>query len=128
MVKRKRAKSRVEGKTFRLADEVSYLQERAAECDSRIVTVGQLLLFSTQTGDAWLLDPADRLAVPLARNGDPLPVHIEDTDKTFAVGWKGSYQIDGKAFIYQDNDSRRISTIVGYPTQAILRQISNIFG
>src|SRR5215831_14306986 len=36
----------------------------------RIVTIGQLLLFSTETGDAWLLDPADRLAARLARDGE----------------------------------------------------------
>jgi hypothetical protein len=49
----------VEGKSFRLADEVRYIQRRAADYDGHIVTVGQLVLFSTETGDAWLLDPAD---------------------------------------------------------------------
>ena len=47
----------MEGKSFRLADEVRYIQRRAADYDSRIVTIGQLILFSTKTGDAWLLDP-----------------------------------------------------------------------
>ena len=46
----------MEGKSFRLADEVRYIQRRAADYDSRIVTIGQLILFSTKTGDAWLLD------------------------------------------------------------------------
>src|SRR5277367_235963 len=41
------------------------------------VTVGQLVLFSTETGDAWLLDPADRLAARLARDGENEPIHIE---------------------------------------------------
>jgi hypothetical protein len=35
------------------------------------VTVGPLALFSTDTGDAWLLDPEDHLAARLARDGDP---------------------------------------------------------
>jgi hypothetical protein len=47
----------VEGKNFRLADEARYIQRRAAERHGRVVTVGQLVLFSTETGDAWLLDP-----------------------------------------------------------------------
>ena len=42
----------------RLADEVRYIQRSAADHDGRVVTVGQLVLFSTETGDAWLLDPA----------------------------------------------------------------------
>jgi len=50
------------------------------------VSVGQLILFSTETGDAWLLDPADRLAARLARDGESEPVRIEETDTTFAIG------------------------------------------
>src|ERR1700757_3337519 len=50
------------GRDFRLADEARYVQRQAANQHGRIVTVGPLILFSTQTGDAWLLDPADRLA------------------------------------------------------------------
>ena len=34
----------------------------AADHDGRIVTIGQLVLLSTDTGDAWLLDPSDHLA------------------------------------------------------------------
>jgi hypothetical protein len=75
----------VEGRSFRLSDEVSYIQRRAAERDGRIVTFGQLALFSTKTGDAWLLDTADHLAARLARDGDPEPTQIEDTETTFAI-------------------------------------------
>src|SRR5580693_1090520 len=89
----------VEGKSFRLADEVRYIQRRAADHDGRIVTIGQLVLFSTETGDAWLLDPTDRLAARLARDGGSEPIHIEETDTTFAIGWKGRYRIDGPAFV-----------------------------
>jgi hypothetical protein len=66
-IKRGPGQQRVEGKSFRLADEVCYMQRRAAQRQSRIVTVGPLVLFSTETGDAWLLDPSDQLAAPLAR-------------------------------------------------------------
>ena len=34
--------------------------------DGRFVSVGPLALFSTDTGDAWLLDPSERLATRLA--------------------------------------------------------------
>ena len=57
----------VDGKSFRLADEVHYIQRLAAEHDELIVTVGQLVFFSTETGDAWLLDTLDHLAARLAR-------------------------------------------------------------
>jgi hypothetical protein len=35
---------------------------RAADCDGRLVTVGPWLLFSTGTGGALVLDPANQLA------------------------------------------------------------------
>src|SRR5246127_480698 len=114
-IKRGPGKRMVDGKSFRLADEVRYIQRRAAAHDSRIVTIGQLVLFSTQTGDAWLLDPVDRLAARLARDGQSEAVHLEETDTTFAIAWKGRYRIDGPAFIYSDRDTGRTTTILGYP-------------
>ena len=97
----------VDGKSFRLADEVRYIQRRAADHTGRVISIGQLILFSTKSGDAWLLDPSDQLAARLARDGDPEPIHIEETDTTFAIGWKGHYRIEGPAFIYVDRDTGR---------------------
>src|SRR5690242_2552383 len=111
-IKRGPGKRIVEGQSFRLADEVRYIQRRAANQDGRVVTLGRLILFSTKTGDAWLLDPADRLAARLARNGKSEPIHIEETDTTFAIGWKGSYRLEGPAFVYTDQNTGRVATIL----------------
>jgi hypothetical protein len=117
-IKRGPGRRIVEGKSFRLADEVRYIQRRAADHDGRIVTIGQLILFSTKTGDAWLLDP-DQSAARLAREGESEPIHIEETDTTFAIGWKGRYRIEGPAFVYSDEDTGRVATILGYPTDKL---------
>jgi hypothetical protein len=53
-------------------------------------------------GDAWLLDKQDGLAARLARDGDPEPIHIEETDANFSIEWKGRYRIEGPAFVYVD--------------------------
>ena len=87
--------------------------------DRRIVTIGQLILFSTETGDAWLLDRTDLLAARLARNGEAEPVRIVETAARFAIEWKGSYRIDGPAFLYSDHDTGRAITILGYPTDKL---------
>jgi hypothetical protein len=79
------------------------------------------VLFSTATGDAWLLDVTDQAAAPLARDGDPEPIHLEETDTSFAIGWKGRYHIEGSAFLYTDRDSGLVITILGYPTPTIAR-------
>lgn len=109
----------VDGNDFRLADEVRYVQRCAARHDGRIVTIGQLILFSTETGDAWLLDKEDGLAAPLARDGDPEPIHMEETDANFTVEWRGHYRIEGMAFIFVDRKTRGTQTILGYPTHKL---------
>ena len=109
----------ISGKDFRLAEEIRYIQRRAAAYDARFVTVGPLALFSTDTGDAWLLDPADHLAARVARDGNPEPIHFEETEANFAIDWKGKYRIDRDAFVYIDRDSARVVTILGYPTTRI---------
>ena len=59
----------MEGKDFRLAKEIKYIQRQAAEHDGCFVTIGPLAFFSTETGDAWMLEPSNQLAARLARRG-----------------------------------------------------------
>ena len=118
-IKRRSPGQVVDGKGFRLADEIGYIQDKAADHDGRIVTIGQLILFSTDTGDAWLLDVTDQLAARLARDGDPEQIYLEETDTSFAIEWKGRYRIEGSAFMYADRNTGRVTTVLGYPTQKL---------
>jgi hypothetical protein len=111
--------------SLHLAKEVRSIQRRAAERDGRIVTIGALVFFSTDTGDAWMLEPADQLAARLAAGGDPLPVHIEETETSYAIGWQGRYRIEGHMFVYEDTGSHRLAAIEGYPVQRLLRAIDD---
>ena len=118
--RRQAAVARQSRQTLHLAHEVRSIQRRAAEHDGRIVTIGPLVFFSTDAGDAWLLEPADGLAARLAVNGEPLPVHIEETETSFAIGWQGHYGIDGSRFVYEDAVSHRLVAVEGYPVQRLL--------
>jgi hypothetical protein len=118
-IKRGAGQRMVDGKILRLIDEVRYIQRRAADHDGRIVTIGQLVLFSTDTGDAWLLDPSDQLAAQLARDGDPEPIRIEENDTAFAIDWKGRYRIERSAFVYIDRETGKLTAIHGYPTHKL---------
>jgi hypothetical protein len=87
----------------------------------RIVTIAQLIFFSTETGDAWLLDPSDQLATRLACDGDPEPIPIEENDTTFTIAWKGRYRIEGSAFVYVNRNTGKSTAIHGYPTRTLTR-------
>jgi hypothetical protein len=78
-----------------------------------------LSLSATGVLDAWMLDPSDQLAARLARDGDPEPIDFEKTDSNFAIDWKGHYRIEGRAFVYTDRESGRVTMILGFPTAKI---------
>src|ERR1017187_1110436 len=122
--RREFASTQLPQKSLRIDKEVRYIQHRAAEHDGRIVNIGPLVLFSTQTGDAWILDPADQLAARLAYGGDPLELYVEETDTKYAIGWQGCYRIENDTFVYEDNETGRLIAIRGYPTQPLLRAIA----
>ncbi len=118
------ANKQVPHKSLRIAKEIGHIQHRATEHDGRIVNIGPLVLFSTQTGDAWILDPTDQLAARLAYDGDPLELYVEETGTNYAIGWQGSYRIDNDTFVYEDNKTGRLIAIRGYPTKLLLRAIA----
>jgi hypothetical protein len=109
-----------------LMSEVAYIQERAAEHDSRVVTISDLLLFSAKNGDGWLLDTSDRLAMRLADGGKPVAVTIDEkgvegAGASFAIRWPGRYRIDGFVFIFVDETAGGLDSFNGYPTQQIAK-------
>jgi len=109
---------------FSLRREIDYIVARAAERDGRCVCIGPLVLFSTQSGDAWILDPSDQLALCLARDGDPEPVNIVENSSNYSIEWAGTYSIDGEAFTMAERETGRVRTVTGYPIQEILAAIA----
>lgn len=108
--------------------EIDYIVRSAAERDARYVAIGGLVFFSTESGDAWMLDTEDSLALCLACDGEAQPVNIVDDEKTTAVEWDRTFAIEGDAFITTMKKSGRTTSILGYPTSAILAAIRSSSG
>jgi len=70
----------------------------------------------------------------LARDGQSEPTHIEETDTTFAIGWKESLSHRRAGLrLPPITIPAGVATIIGYPTDKLSedrfdRKISNIFG
>lgn len=105
---------------YSITREVEYIIKRAENEESSVVKIRELILFSTMTGDAWILDFQDGLGLCLARNGDRQPFTITESPTIFNIEWTADYRIDGDAFIVAER-SGRIRKIFGYPTSEILR-------
>jgi hypothetical protein len=101
--------------------EADYIIAKAQVHDSRVVGLGGMVLFSTQTGDAWILDPADSMALCLAQDGERQNFSILETPTNFQIAWEAQYLIDGETFSVATKDGS-VRTILGYPT----RDIENI--
>ena len=98
--------------------EADYIISKAQAHDSRVVGLGGLVVFSTQTGDAWILDPADSLALCLAQDGERQTFSILETSTNFQIARETQYVIDGETFIVATKDGS-VRTIFGYPTREI---------
>jgi hypothetical protein len=95
-----------------------YTQRRAAQRQSRIVAIGQLVLFSTETGDA-LVTGSLRSTCRAPGPGWRSAIGGDRGDRYQLVAWKGRYRIDGPAFTYAEKGLGRVRTILGYPTRRI---------
>lgn len=79
-----------------------------------------LVLFSTESRDAWLLDSEDNLALCLMRDGEIQPYRIVDTPTTFQIEWNAQFEISREVFTVIERTGR-VRSIVGYPTEQIAR-------
>jgi hypothetical protein len=108
----------VRARDLSIRDEAKYIVERARSHEVRLVSVGPLIFFSTESGDAWVLDREDRLALCLAREGTEQPFEIVETRTQFGITWAGTFELVGDAFVYAGN-AGQVRTVLGYPVAAI---------
>jgi hypothetical protein len=67
-----------------LREEVEYVCRLASKCESRVIGFNQLVFFSTGTGDAWMLDWEDELAICLMKEGDRRPFELGEINLAWA--------------------------------------------
>lgn len=84
--------------------------------------LGALIFFSTETGDAWMLDREDRLAICIARDGTEQPYAIAESERGFTIEWTGHFEVNGEAFTYADH-AGHVRTVLGYPVAEIRRTL-----
>jgi len=105
--------------------EVEYIIRRAQAGEGRVVTIRELLLFSTPGGDAWMLDTDDDFAMCLARDGHKQPYKIVETATQFAIDWPAAFSLEGDCFTVHERTGKT-STIMGYPLDEIRAAIARM--
>lgn len=105
--------------------ETEYIVGRAMQKESRVVAFASLILFSTETGDCWVLDAEDELALCLSKDGERKEYSIQETSTNFVIEWNANYRIEQDKFIVHFN-SGEIRTVVGYPINQIISMSTRI--
>jgi len=108
-----------------ITQEANHVIECAQTYEARVVSLGPLIFFSTVTGDAWVLDPADSLALCLVRDGERQSFSITENAYQFAIDWQANYQIEGEQFILFEK-SGQTRSIIGYPLREIKRHLQRV--
>jgi hypothetical protein len=135
MVKRRKKKSkrkaaprrkwRTQETKLEVHQEIKGIVQSAQRHEGRVVGSGQFIFFSTETGDAWMLEPADNLALCLARDGAAQDVTVQETADQFRVAWESVYHMTDTAFAIVEK-SGGMRTIYGYPTRQIMQTIQKM--
>jgi hypothetical protein len=102
--------------------EAELVQRRAQRHEPSVIRRGQIIFFSTESGDAWVLDAKGGEAACLAREGALDPIPIEESATRFGVAWQGRYRFEGNLFIVAA-ESGGESVMPGYPAKEIQRLI-----
>jgi len=102
-----------------LVHEIELVQKAAAENRQMIKELGVFILFSTDAGDAWLLEITDSDGVQLARAGVAIDPLIDQSPETIEVNWTHTFAIRNREFEITAYADRSVQVLPGYPSQEI---------
>jgi hypothetical protein len=101
-----------------LSQEINTIIQLSRQREARLLTLGKLIFFSTETGDAWILDPDEGRARCLSIDGEKHPIPIIEASPGSGIDWDSEYRIKGSLFTVLEY-SGSVRTILGYPTRQI---------
>ena len=88
-----------------LADTVAAIQEAATARKKAFRQLGVFVLFSTEEGDAWVLEATDRDGVQVAAKGERLPFLLDETSEVITIDWSHTFVIKDRRLVltgYED--------------------------
>ncbi len=109
-----------------LKTEVEKLQGKAAIREKFVHALGVFILFSTESGDGWLLEITDMDAIQVASNGEKIEFEIEENPDTIEINWPYQFTIKDKKFVttaYADNE---VKIWEDYPAHRIVSAVKKI--
>lgn len=117
----------VDPATYSYTAEIDYILQLATEGQTTLVSIDTCVLFSSEDGDAWLLDVEEGRVLCLMWRGERQSYQIKEDAKQFFVEYDGLCQIgEGVFHVQVENPKIGTRSIYGYPTQDIADMIRQV--
>ncbi|MDK9709303.1 MAG: hypothetical protein OEL83_19880 [Desulforhopalus sp.] len=118
--RRKSNQSSIMNLNKKVAEYVVY----AKNCIMKLERYGQFIMFSSLSGEAWLLDQRENLALRIADHSIPLQYRIEETKTKLFIEWTERYQISDGAFIAIRGEKQ--SVFLDYPVSELTNLLAKL--
>ena len=109
-----------------LTGEVKKIQQAAVTGKSEVRAIGVFVLFSSNAGDAWLLELTDMDALLVAKGGKTLDVDIVESPETLEVNWSHRFAVKDKQLHVTAYADKKEEVLVGCPAHSIRAAIKKI--
>ncbi len=109
-----------------LKAEVEKIQQAAVAGKSEVRTIGVFVLFSTESGNAWLLELTDMDALLVARDGAACEVDIIESAETMEINWSHQFAVRNKRLVVTSYADKTEQVLEGCPTHSIWAAIKKI--
>lgn len=117
-----------------LLPEVEAIIQSALAGKGKIVATGpetlasrQFVLFATEDGDAWLLDPEEDKVLCLVWHGERQEVVIQDLPTQIKILWHGGFELNGPFFaVSTDHPGVGSRYIAGYPLDTLRETLERV--
>ena len=109
-----------------LQNAINAIQESASKGIQKVHELGVFVFFSTNEGDAWLLEVTEMDALQVAANKEVLTVDLEENPETIEISWTHTFEIKNKQFVTTSYKDKKVEEITSYPTHPILAAIKRI--
>ncbi|MBI5557163.1 MAG: SEC-C domain-containing protein [Deltaproteobacteria bacterium] len=106
--------------------EISRLQELGVKKEKSMKALGVFILFSTEEGDAWLLEVSDMDAVKVCDKGNAINVELEENPETIEINWTHRFAIRKKQFVTIAYADKQENVWESYPAHSIFAAVQRI--
>lgn len=108
---------------------MSGVEEIQAEAKQKKETsreLGVFFFFSTNQGDAWLMEMTDCDCVQLARGGEALLPPIDENSETIEINWSHVFELRNKKVQLVDYSDKSVSFLDDAPTKKLNAAVRRI--